>query len=373
MAGRAPDYDDASSMRRVRGLALALAAAGALLAGATAAAARSPLELGHFAGYVWGRGAVSSVSATFAVPRIRPGSPPTSLAATWIGAQGPGRAPPFIQIGVNELHLPLSAVHGHLDFYYAFWSDTRRNFRPAFLFVVHPGDNIAASLRRARGGWTLAIVDASTGVRRRFFTRDEAHGAFNLGEFLQEDPTHGGRAAAFAYPRLSGVRFQEMRVNSRTATGLRSQWMSIGRGDVAPSRIAGGAFNVRRHRPSAAVERYLRLALPEDAAAGAFAAGVERWTRSTPPITIAFESAEFVAVMRVFIRGLERGPWPGPAEAPIAVLIASQRAMLHLVTSASNRVPHRLAALKAAVARDSRATGEAGQRVRALLHAPAFN
>jgi hypothetical protein len=115
---------------------------------------------------------------------------------------------------VNESRGPFSALRVHGDVYYAFWSDTQLGFRGVPLFGVHPADRIAVSLRRRNDGWQLAIVDASTLTQRRFFTPDESAGVFNLAEFLQEDPARLPDVDAVPYPKLAGMRFAQMRVDS---------------------------------------------------------------------------------------------------------------------------------------------------------------
>ncbi|MGH2849049.1 MAG: G1 family glutamic endopeptidase [Solirubrobacteraceae bacterium] len=261
-------------MRRRRS-AIVLAAAIALAVAAPASAGGSRFPLGDFAGYVWRSGPVAAVSATLTVPRIGRPSPRRSIAGTWIGAQAPGVDGPFIQIGINQVHVTPS-----LAVYYAFWSDTTLQFHPRFIFAVHAGDVVAASLRRRPAGWALAIVDATTRVARRFTTADEAAGAFNLAEFLQEDPTSSAHSE-LPYPRLAGGRFRQLRVNDATPPRgtLLSQWMSNQRDDIAPSRLAGDAFTLHPTKLTAAVARYLRLIAPPNLAGQAYDTDVAGWRR----------------------------------------------------------------------------------------------
>jgi hypothetical protein len=353
-------------MRRRRS-AIALAAATALAFAAPAAAGGSRFPLGDFAGYVWRAGPLDALSATFTVPRIRMPSPPRSIAATWIGAQAPGVTGPFIQIGINELHATVS-----LDVYYAFWSDTTLQFHPRFLFTVRAGDVIAASLRHLPDGWALAIVDATTRVARRFTSPDEAAGAFELAEFLQEDPTNSAHAE-LPYPRLAGGRFRQLRVNSATpARGtLLSQWMSNGHGYVAPSALAGDAFALHPTKLTSAVARYLRLIAPTDLELEAYDNDVASWTATTPRSVVAAASAAAAQALRMSIPALVHGPWPPRARGAVDVLVARERALVRVVDAAASspdllrwRLGYRSAAA---------AVGHAGAKVRRRLHGPAYN
>jgi hypothetical protein len=359
---------------------LRLPLAALLLAGLAlappAAAARPRIDLGHFAGYVWDGGRVGSVSATFTVPRILPGSPPGSFGATWIGAQAPGVDGPFIQIGVNEVHLlaPVTLLGRRIErnVYYAFWSDTRLHFHARLLAVVHPGDQIAVSLHHVHDGWKLALVDATRRAATRFFTRDEAHGAFNWAEWLQEDPTVRGKP--LPYPRLAGVHFAELRGDYMSPTGLRllSQWMTVSRGDLGPSPLSGDAFTERHRRLGRASASFWRLALPEDAAAAAFDADMLHWSATTPRAAITAESAAFAAALRANIRGFERTRWP-PALLPfVRAIVERLRALVPVVESAPRSAPIDLGAWLRGYRRRAGAVSAAGRQITARTHGPAL-
>ena len=345
----------------------------ALIGAASVAAAGAPIQLGPFAGYVWDSGPVSEVSATFTVPRIEAGSPAHSVAGTWIGAQAPGVNGPFIQIGVNEMRVDYRPLKIHRIEYYAFWSDTRLHFHPLPVFPVDPGDQIAASLQLVRGGWKLAIVDATTNVGRRFSTPDEAHGAFNYGEFLQENVSHGADRVPFPYPRLAGVRFSHLRVDWQTPgrRQLLSQWMTMQRGDLAPTPLGPqDTFSVHRAQLGAEATRYRQLANQDDSASNAFFALLQHWNAGTPRAEIDAASATFAAAIRLNIRLLTQPAWPRRLRPYVTALVARQLAMLRLVEAAPQRADADLGAWRKAIQRDGEAISHAAVALKALMHGP---
>jgi Peptidase A4 family len=352
---------------RCRRSAIAAAAAAALVLAAPAAASGPRFSLGEFAGYVWRSGSVGSVSATFSVPRIRRGSPPSSIAATWIGAQATGVIAPFVQIGVNEVR-----ARGRPDFYYAFWSDTALEFHPRFLFTVAPGDVVAASLHHLPSGWLLAIVDARTRTARRLTTTDESSGDFDLAEFLQEDPTSSDRRE-LPYPRLSGGWFRQLRIDGAPpARGtLLSQWMSNAHGDVAPTQLEGDAFALHPTKLSAAVARYLRVIAPADAALEDYDAEAAGWVVSTPRTAVGVTSAAVAGVLRANSRTLMSDRWPPRVRGALDTLVTRERALARVLDGAATAPD--LLRWRLEYERSKRALTAAGRAVRARLHAPAFN
>jgi hypothetical protein len=196
-----------------------------------------------FAGYTW-YGSVSSVQASWSVPRI-PGSP-AGGAGTWIGAQGPGTRlnGPFIQVGINETRYPSSA--GARDVYRAFWTDTVHHFLPVNLFPVRPGDSLWASLTHRRRRWAVAIRDLTSGTGTQVTTQQEGRASFDWAEWEQEDVGLVGQP--FDYPRLSTVGFQRLEVNGRppALAGLYSSWMTKDRQRLAPSDLKNDSFSLRR-------------------------------------------------------------------------------------------------------------------------------
>lgn len=166
-------------------------------------------------GYLWRGGGVRSVSATWRVPRVAPRT--VGLAGTWIGAESPGR---FIQIGVNEGRL-LSETDWRLGLspaevppvWYAFWSDTAHGFHPVPLGSVQPGDLVRARLTLSGGRWWLRITDRHAALMVHLSTSEEAAAPSDQAEWLQEDVANSRTGGLLPYPRLTAIRFQDMRVN----------------------------------------------------------------------------------------------------------------------------------------------------------------
>lgn len=199
-------------------------------------------DFGPFAGYLW-TGTVSSVAASWRVPRVLPGSPPGG-AATWIGAQrtdGPG---PFVQIGTSE-NRDTVALDTSND-YTAFWSDPKVHFAPQSLGPVEPGDYVSASMVLAAGVWRLQLVDHTRGSAYVHTTADEASAHFGVAEWLEEDPTSSETNKVIPYPRLSTVRFQQLAVNdvAPSVADLYAQWLSLPGMNLAPSVVLGDLFAV---------------------------------------------------------------------------------------------------------------------------------
>ena len=365
----APSRGSAQAPTRTAG-ALAIALAVTALGAAPAHAAPDRVPLGHFAGYV-STGAISSVSATFTVPRIGPGSPAGSLGATWIGAQAPGSNGPFIQIGVNEYRVA-APIGAQRTFYVAFWSDTRLHFHPQALFEVAPGDAIAVSLHHVHDGWRLAIVDPSEDEQARFVTHDEAHGAFNWAEFLQENPVHGAAHRPYPYPRLTGASFRQLRVDYAPPPpeSLLSQWMASQRGYLAPSAVSGDAFSLHRGQLGSGAATYIRLADPFDAATNRFDAESAHWGPATPHAGIVAESRAAASATLANIRGFARGPWRARLRPLADALVERTRALLAVVRDAPADASVDLARWRAAYARATDGVRAAAERLYAHLHGP---
>jgi hypothetical protein len=171
-------------------------------------------------GYLW-RGDVTSVSASWTVPRLTKDEP-RGIAATWIGAESPGR---FIQIGVNEgrdapntdadLRFLVKGLKQPL--LYGFWSDTAHDFHPVALPRVRAGDVVSVSLELLDGRWHLEFSDPRASVDVKLSTPDEATGPVEDAEWLQEDvQTTFGANRLLPYPKLSPITFTGLKANGVT-------------------------------------------------------------------------------------------------------------------------------------------------------------
>jgi Peptidase A4 family len=171
-------------------------------------------------GYLW-RGDVTSVSASWTVPRLTKDEP-RGIAGTWIGAESPGR---FIQIGVNEgrdapntdadLRFLVKGLKQPL--LYGFWSDTAHHFHPVPLPRVKAGDVVSVSLELLDGRWQLEFSDPRASVDVKLSTPDEATGSADDAEWLQEDvQTTYGANRLLPYPKLSPITFTGLKANGVT-------------------------------------------------------------------------------------------------------------------------------------------------------------
>lgn len=323
------------------------------------------LSFGHMAGYVWS-GEVSAVAASWAVPRMS--GTGDAHASTWIGAQAPGRPQhsPFIQVGTVEDH-----AHPSPPVDAAFWTDTRRGFHPQILFVVHAGDAVSTALTLRADRWRVYIVDTTSGRRASFTTREEGLADFNLAEWLQENPseTPGGITR---YPDLSQVRMRALAVNGAAPRygDVFAQWMSLPGRDLAPTALRDAAFTITRGVLTAAGRRYLELARAQNASART--ADIERARLPQHPQAgeIKRLSAAAAASELRFANGLDRGPWPTAARAPISSLSHEIRLEAGLFALAARHVPASLAAWQGRLAQLTPTLLALAHRVRRALHVP---
>ena len=245
------------------------------------------------------------------------------LAGTWVGAQAPGpwQTSPFIQLGVNE-----ARARDGRDEYYAFWSDTAQHFHPRHIFRVSPGDRIAAAMQLRGGRWTLSIKDVSSGADRRVTTRQEASGAFDEAQWIQEDVTDARTGRPFGYPTMSPLHFSGVTADGRLvdAASLLSQWMKLPAGrSLAPTPVTGGAFTMRSIRLSGTARRYLRLIDPIDQAVGTFETDTETAAAPGPPARSRLQSAseQFLAEIQEQTPLLVPSHWPGSIRPDITRMI----------------------------------------------------
>jgi hypothetical protein len=323
-------------------------------------------SFGRMAGYVWS-GAVTSVRGAWSVPTMAP-APGEAHASTWIGAQALAAHPssPFIQVGTTE-----DRARASPPLYEAFWTDTKRGYHPQLLFRVGPGDRISTALTLVAGRWQVAVVDATSGRRAVFVTREEGDAAFNLAEWLQEDPSEtSGKATP--YPALSEVRIARMAANGVRPryADVYAQWMSVGGANLAPSPVRNGAFSIARGMITPAGRRYLQIAGPQNAAARRIDLQEASWTARTPAGAIRRASAAAAASEVAFARGLVRTDWPPGAGRLVASLARQVRAQAGLFGAAARPAPARLAFWRRRLVRVTPGMLGLAHRVRRVLHLP---
>lgn len=208
-----------------------------------------PSFFGRFAGYSESLPHVRVVHASWQVPRILPGSGP-GAAGTWIGAQAAG-APnaPFIQLGTNEEQAPGAMSRPARQLYFAFWSDTEHRDHPDALFIVRPGDIVAATLSLTPAGWRVLLRDRTLGRSASFLTHDEFVSRFTDASLMQEDILNATSKppAPFPYPsRMTPVRFSGISINMHriSSVGLTSSCMSENHVVMFPTAFGHRSFSL---------------------------------------------------------------------------------------------------------------------------------
>ncbi len=323
-------------------------------------------SFGAFAGYLWS-GNVRSIAATFTVPRVKANSH-YGIAGTWIGAQAPGAGrSPFIQVGINEEQRRSGGAT-----YYAFYSDTVAAFHPRFLFYVRAGDVVAARMRLSGGRWHVLILDRTHPHKFAFGTSDEASGAFDEAEWLQED-VGDGTGGLLPYPVLATrVSFSRLAVNAghpRYAR-VRSQWMTENRTDLAPSPLVGDAFSLFQTQPSRIGMHYLQIAVTLDVALAHFESDLARWTVRTPAHTMTSERDVVADAYRLDIEELAATRWPARARPLFGALVAATKLELAQTERAPTRTSGGIERWIAAWSRAGSAASAIAMRVRRVLHLP---
>jgi hypothetical protein len=270
----------------------------------------SDRPFGAFAGYVWG-GPVTSVSATFTVPRVTSGSP-LGLAATWIGAQWLGAPNRFVQIGVTEGRLQSRSGKVAVA-YFGFWSDVSHHFMAQPLFPAHAGDSVSAALKLDHKHWLLALTDNTSGGKARLSIGSETEEPFDQAEWVQEDP--GAENNHVEYPLLTMPAFRHLTVNAIPpppgSPDVFSQWMSANYGTLGATSLQGDSFTLEREPGvDALAGQYLRLTEAARVAGHSFSRAFSNWTAKTPYAPIEKASSRYIEAAREANHALLSAPWP---------------------------------------------------------------
>jgi hypothetical protein len=325
-------------------------------------------SLGAMAGYVF-EGHIHSVAGAWLVPAIERGSK-DGHACTWIGAQAPGPSGdgPFVQVGITEDRVGPLVLGTHESVYSAFWSASALDFHPVNLFVVKPGDHVSASLRLESGGWHVSITDTTNGMRKAFVTQHDVKGAFNLAEWLQEDPTKDSGARE-PYPRIRPVSFTGLTVDgvSPRYSDLDSQWMSVNRSDLAPTPLVGNEFSLENTALSPAGVRYYAIAKRGDQVQEKFQGDV---LGATAPGAGQGEVATALRSLDGYTGELARSHWPTEAASAVANLVTKGRTLAVVVRSAERPGWKDDAAWQARFKSAELTLSVQAHLVRRLLHVP---
>jgi hypothetical protein len=282
-----------------------------------------------FGGYNW-EGTVRSISAQWRVPAIASTSKP-GVASTWIGIQNEVNNQ-FIQIGVEEND------YGSEPYQYeAFWSDLDEGFSPQNFGYVHPGDVIAVSMVRQRGGWALRLVDKSRDLNGKHFVSLSSRVPFTQGEWIQEDPSSSTTTAQdLPYPDVSVVDFQDLTVNGATpklAEEDGSVLIASGGTVRVPTPLVDDSFSLRA--PTGAARQYLDDEQTLDAALNGYKLQLSSWktdsSEKKSTVTTTFSTA-----LRADATSLSTQHWPSASSAAVERLVQSDQRQMKALTSWSN-------------------------------------
>jgi hypothetical protein len=286
-----------------------------------------------FGGYRYWPTAVRSISAMWQIPVILRASG-SGAASTWIGAQNDHGGYPFIQVGVTE-----NMAFGN-HFYFAFWSDSTVGFtaQPIFL-AVHGGDTVAVAMERLGPKWHLSVHDLTT---NKDLAVDVTYGAgarFTQGEWLQEDPVPIANAAPtdVPYPKLTGTRFSQVRLNGKVPTLTLSdgQTLMASKGVFqVPTPFVDDAF--RLVAPEGYARQYLEDVYPLDMAIDLFNAQLVTWDDLSRGARLG-ATRGLIGAYAVFQRALARETWPLKTELALAGLVAANQAIIWDLTAWSAR------------------------------------
>lgn len=273
---------------------------------------RTDAPFGAYAGYIW-FGGVSSAQGEWRVPVIPEGSK-LGFGTTWIGAQASGSHGAFIQIGTAEQR-GYSSDHVIENRYWAFWSDTTRNYHPRQLFLVKSKDRVKVAIKLYHADWWLTVTDTTSHKTMSLATR-EGSAPLNLAQWTQEDALASG-GSRYPYPLLTNVRIQHLIVNGTKPryAALYSTWMSVNGISLAPSPLRRDGFVLRPTDTSVAGRRYLDPGSGEGRAIRQFGYELERWSPTTPRHTMVSSASRLVQELRAETNALQNMSLPLHAKA----------------------------------------------------------
>jgi hypothetical protein len=210
-----------------------------------------------FGGYTLYR-FTSEIGAEWRVPAITEHSRDGD-ASTWIAVEDLKRQ--FIQIGTTENKMGGVATYG------VFYSDDQWHFQPQQILSVAPGDLIKFSMHQTKNGWKLTYDDVSTGTPGSVFTPYGKGQHFNLGQWIQEDPTVGGLSQHLPYPSMQEPTFSHLTFNLTAPTLPESSAQvlsTVSDVHLVPTSVTANQFTF--HDATGAARQYLNDTFPYDEA-----------------------------------------------------------------------------------------------------------
>jgi hypothetical protein len=260
----------------------------------------------------------SQISARWRVTRIAANSNQGN-ASTWIAAESPDGH--FIQIGTTE------DFQGPTDVYNVFWSDPVVHFAPQYLGSVGAGDVISYSMTKSSTGWVLQFNDRTTAKHKAVTIHYGAATSFNLGQWIQEDPTLSSFDVHLPYPHMSLTTFTQLQIN-RGVPHLHfddSQAMSSPNGvTLIPSKVRNDQFTFRHARGAA--QQYLQDDVSLVTAEYPFDNDAQDNVTPTSLVEQVLQNA-----LSNFVANLRAQSWPKATHSDIAGIVANKVRLEKLV------------------------------------------
>jgi hypothetical protein len=260
----------------------------------------------------------TQVSAQWRVPRIAANSNQGN-ASTWIAAESPDGH--FIQIGTTE------DFQGPTDLYNVFWSDPVVHFSPQYLGHVEAGNVISYSMTKSSTGWVLQFNDRTTSTHKAVTIHYGATTSFNLGQWIQEDPTLGSFDVHLPYPTMSFTTFTQLQIDRRVPH-LHfddAQAMSSPNGvTLIPSTVRSNQFTF--HHASGAAQQYLQDDVSLATAEYPFDNDAQDNVTPTSLVEQVLQNA-----LSNFVSNLRAQSWPKGTHSDIAGIVANKLRLEKLV------------------------------------------
>lgn len=280
-------------------------------------------------------GPVSSIGATWRVPRISPSSG-AGVASTWIAADN-GRGN-FIQLGLIESATTSGSRTDRK--YTAFWSDTDLHDLGHTLMPVSPGDTVHFTMVHSRHGWHLVVRDLTSRHTRSFSTRYGAGDVFTRGQWLQEDPVANVSSLHDrTYPIMQTPLFRKLTLDGRAPVlsyAEASALVSPNGIVLIPTPARGDSFGFTHG--DAAQARYLRDTLPLDYALNGFNLQLPHLARLTASARLRVFDAT-ISGASALSDGLLHQRWPATAKVVIHNLAAHNQLIVETLRQWRSAAP----------------------------------
>jgi len=193
----------------------------------------------NWSGYVDLGGPFTSVTGTFTVPSLAPGTSGSDKMAEWVGIDGGNGDGSLIQAGLNESPYPGDPSETTIQ---PWWEILPASETYITSVQIRPGDLVTVSIRQFNGtGWSITLTDLTNGEG---FSTDQTYtGPATSAEWIVEALTLNGQVSTLA-PYSPAVDFSSLGI-SGSPTELQKMVMIQASGQVStPSVMSPNGFNV---------------------------------------------------------------------------------------------------------------------------------